>query len=123
MLTKRTPRSTSRRAIKQFRANVLNVPTPPPRQRLVTPPPPAPKPVPASNPGDFDLPLTPTLEKLQGEWLPLSLVTSGVPLQESYLPYGNRTQQGNETKVVFGGQAMVHALMRIDESASKHANS
>ncbi len=67
--------------------------------------------------GDFDAVMTPTLEKLQGEWLPLELLTSGKPLQASYLPYGSRTQIGVETKVVFGGQTMVHAKVRFHESA------
>jgi uncharacterized protein (TIGR03067 family) len=62
--------------------------------------------------------MTPLLEQLQGEWLPVSLVTNGVPLQPAFLPYGSRTQTGHETKVVFGGQTMVHALIRLDESAS-----
>lgn len=66
----------------------------------------------------FRLKMTPLLERLQGEWLPVSLVTSGQPLQDAFLGYGSRTQTGNETKVVFGGQTMVHALMRLDESAS-----
>lgn len=61
---------------------------------------------------------TPLLEKLQGEWLPVSLSTNGAPLQTAFLAYGSRTQTGNETQVVFGGQTMVHALMRLDESAS-----
>lgn len=66
----------------------------------------------------FTQPMTPLLERLQGDWLPVSLVTNGNPLQAAYLAYGTRTQTGNETKVVFGGQTMVHALMRLDESVS-----
>jgi len=66
----------------------------------------------------FTQPMTPLLERLQGDWLPVSLVTNGTPLQDAYLAYGLRTQTGNETKVVFGGQTMVHALMRLDESVS-----
>jgi uncharacterized protein (TIGR03067 family) len=62
--------------------------------------------------------MTPLLEQLQGEWLPVALVTNGAPLQSAFLAYGSRTQTGNETKVVFGGQTMVHALMRLDESVS-----
>jgi uncharacterized protein (TIGR03067 family) len=61
---------------------------------------------------------TPLLEKLQGEWLPVSLTTNGAPLQNAFLAYGSRTQTGNETRVVFGGQTMVHALMRLDESVA-----
>src|SRR6185436_9573859 len=66
----------------------------------------------------FNQSMTPLLEQLQGEWLPVSLVTNGAPRQSAFLAYGSRTQTGNETMVVFGGQTMVHALMRLDESGS-----
>ena len=75
----------------------------------------------AANPVDastFTQPMTPLLENLQGNWLPISLVNNGKPLPDAYLAYGSRTQTGNETRVVFGGQAMVHALMKLDESTS-----
>lgn len=68
-------------------------------------------------PSHFAAELTPTLEKLQGEWVPLELVTSGSALQAAYLAYGYRAQMGTETKVVFGGQTMVHALVRVNEAA------
>lgn len=67
---------------------------------------------------DFETALTATVEKLQGEWVPLELVTSGTPLQAAYLPYGTRVHAGVETKVVFGGQTMVHAKVRFHETAS-----
>ena len=66
----------------------------------------------------FELQMTPLLERLQGQWAPTSLVTDGKPMEEQWLAYGSRTQSGNETKVVFGGQTMVHALMRIDDALS-----
>ncbi len=75
------------------------------------------KPIPVADPGDFDSALTPNMEKLQGVWEPLELITSGTPLQGSYLPFGSRTNSGVETKVVFGGQTMVHAKMRFNEAA------
>jgi uncharacterized protein (TIGR03067 family) len=62
--------------------------------------------------------MTPTLQTLQGEWLPLELITSGKPLEASYLPYGLRTHAGVETKVVFGGQTMVHAKVRFNEAVA-----
>jgi uncharacterized protein (TIGR03067 family) len=80
-----------------------------------TPSAPTPKPAQAVNPGEFTL--SPTIEKLQGEWVPLELVTSGTPLQASYLPFGSRTHTGVETKVVFGGQTMLHAKFRFNEAA------
>lgn len=77
----------------------------------------APQPPPAPDPGDFDAPPTQTMQRLQGEWLPLELITSGTPLQASYLSFGLRSQTGVETKVVFGGQTMVHAKVRFNEAA------
>ena len=81
----------------------------------------APVPEPPPPPGDpaaFTGDITPTLAKLQGEWLPTQLVSSGQPLAPSMLGYGSRTMTGAETKVVFGGQTMVHAKVRVHESTS-----
>jgi uncharacterized protein (TIGR03067 family) len=75
-----------------------------------------PRPAQRADPDAFDASLTPTLERLQGEWTLLELITSGTPLQASYLPFGSRTHSGVETKVVFGGQTMVHAKVRFNES-------
>lgn len=83
-----------------------------------TPPADPPQPVPVSAEADFQALLTPTLQKLQGEWLALELVTSGTPLQSSWLPFGSRTHSGIETKVVFGGQTQLHAKIRFNESSS-----
>jgi uncharacterized protein (TIGR03067 family) len=76
-----------------------------------------PKPIPMVDPGDFEAALTANMEKLQGAWEPLELITSGTPLQASYLPFGSRTNTGVETKVVFGGQTMLHAKVRFNEAA------
>jgi hypothetical protein len=38
-----------------------------------------------------------------------------------WLALGSRTTSGNETKVVFGGQLMVHAKVRIDEETTPMA--
>jgi uncharacterized protein (TIGR03067 family) len=73
---------------------------------------------PTRSESDFEAVLTPTLEKLQGAWQPLELITSGTPLQVAWLPYGLRTHTGIETKVVFGGQIQVHAKVRFKESSS-----
>src|SRR5262245_63200784 len=62
--------------------------------------------------------MTPLLTKLQGEWSPTQLVQNGQLMQDTFLPFGSRSFAGNETKVVFGGQTMLHAKMRIDESRS-----
>jgi uncharacterized protein (TIGR03067 family) len=60
--------------------------------------------------------MTPTLKRLQGEWAPVTVITNGQPLPQAMLSFGSRTMTGNETKVTFGGQVMVHAKVRIDES-------
>jgi uncharacterized protein (TIGR03067 family) len=59
--------------------------------------------------------MTPLLERLQGEWKPVALVTDGQPLPKAMLAFGTRTMTGNETQVTFGGQVMVHAMVRLDE--------
>jgi len=66
----------------------------------------------------FDVPITPLLQKLQGEWAAMELVTNGEPMKAEWLSFGYRTTTGNEMKVVFGGQVMAHAKMKINESAS-----
>ena len=84
-----------------------------------TPPPPA-----ASrkrervDPASFDAPMTPLLQRLEGTWIPVELVMDGQPMPAQWLAYGSRTATGNEMKVVFGGQTMVHAKVRVDEAAS-----
>lgn len=64
----------------------------------------------------FRAAMTPLLKDLQGEWAPVTLISNGQPLPAAMLSMGVRTITGNETKVVFGGQVMVHAKMRLDES-------
>jgi uncharacterized protein (TIGR03067 family) len=66
----------------------------------------------------FQLTMTALLEQMQGEWRPVALVTDGKALPESMLAFGARTMKANETKVVFGGQVMLHAKVRLDESQS-----
>jgi uncharacterized protein (TIGR03067 family) len=66
----------------------------------------------------FDVAMTPLLAKLQGEWIPTQLVQNGQAMQDGFLAFGSRSFTGNETKVVFGGQVMLHAKLRIDESQS-----
>ena len=82
-----------------------------------TPAPPDPPPPPA-DPLSFTGEITPTLARLQGDWTPTSLVSSGQALAPAMLAYGSRTMTGADTKVVFGGQTMVHAKVRVDESTS-----
>jgi uncharacterized protein (TIGR03067 family) len=73
------------------------------------------------DPALFDVPMTPMLQRLQGDWIAVELVTDGKPMPEQWLAYGSRTNVGNEVKVVFGGQTFLHAKQRIDERASPMA--
>ena len=82
-----------------------------------TPLPPEPPP-PLGDSSAFSDEITPLLAKLQGDWLPTELVNAGQKLAPALLAYGSRTMIGAETKVVFGGQTMVHAKVRIDDSVS-----
>ncbi|HEX6463653.1 MAG TPA: TIGR03067 domain-containing protein, partial [Vicinamibacterales bacterium] len=72
----------------------------------------------AVDPSTFDVPMTPMMRRLEGEWAPVELVMDGKPMPDEWLAYGSRTMTGNEMKVVFGGQTMAHARVRIDERAS-----
>jgi len=73
------------------------------------------------DPASFDLPMTPLLRRLEGQWTPVELVMDGKPMPAEWLSFGSRTASGNEVKVVFGGQTMVHAKVRIDESVTPAA--
>jgi uncharacterized protein (TIGR03067 family) len=84
------------------------------------PPPPA-TPQARVDPAAFDVPMTPLLRRLEGEWIPVELAMDGKPMPAEWLAYGSRTASGNEVKVVFGGQTMVHAKVRIDERATPAA--
>ena len=63
----------------------------------------------------FDVEMTPLLRRLEGEWAPTQLTLDGTPMPNEWLSFGSRVATGNEIKVVFGGQTMVHARVRIDE--------
>jgi uncharacterized protein (TIGR03067 family) len=64
----------------------------------------------------FDGPMTPLLTRLQGEWLAVELNRDGTQMPDEWLAFGSRVTTGNETTVVFGGQVMVHAKMRFDNT-------
>lgn len=80
-------------------------------------PKPAP-PVEAIHPAEFEVPMTPFLRRLEGDWVPVQLVYDGKATADEWLAYGSRTAAGNHVKVVFGGQVMVNAKVRIDESTT-----
>ena len=78
-------------------------------------------PDPAVDAASFDVPMTPLLKKLQGDWVSVVLVQDGTPLKAEWLPFGSRSTTGNVVKIVFGGQVMVHAKMKIDEGTTPMA--
>jgi uncharacterized protein (TIGR03067 family) len=64
----------------------------------------------------FDYVESPTLAKLQGQWTPTRIVRDGQELPKMMLGTGLRSAKANEIKITFGGQMMIHALVRLDES-------
>ena len=64
----------------------------------------------------FDVAMTPLMKRLEGEWTAVEFVRDGASMQGDWLAYGSRRTEGNVTKVIFGGQNMLHAKMKIDES-------
>jgi uncharacterized protein (TIGR03067 family) len=59
---------------------------------------------------------SPTLARLQGQWTSVRLVQDGNELPSGMATTGHRIATKNEIKVTFGGQMMLHALVRIHES-------
>ena len=82
------------------------------------PKPPAPAKAATHDAAAFTDEITPGLNTLQGEWRPIELVTDGQALAPDMLAYGSRTFTGAETTVVFGGQTMLHAKVRINDATS-----
>lgn len=64
----------------------------------------------------FDFVPSPTLTKLQGEWTPTKIIRDGQALPKMMLRTGRRAATKNEVKISFGGQTMIHALVRLDET-------
>jgi uncharacterized protein (TIGR03067 family) len=58
---------------------------------------------------------SPTLTRLQGQWLPTKIIRDGQELPIMMLRTGRRTAKQNDVTISFGGQTMIHALVRIDE--------
>ena len=73
------------------------------------------------DPSAFDVEMTPLLHRLEGDWLPTVLVRDGKPLPDQWLAFGSRTVVGNDVTVVFGGQTVVHAKARINETTTPMA--
>jgi uncharacterized protein (TIGR03067 family) len=64
----------------------------------------------------FEFVDSPTLARLQGEWSAVKIVRDGQELPSMMLHTGRRSANKNEIKISFGGQTMIHALVRLDES-------
>jgi uncharacterized protein (TIGR03067 family) len=64
----------------------------------------------------FDYVESPTLAKLQGQWTAVKILRDGQDLPQMMLRTGLRSAKANEIKISFGGQTMIHALVRLDES-------
>jgi uncharacterized protein (TIGR03067 family) len=64
----------------------------------------------------FDFVECPTLARLQGQWTPVKIVRDGAELPQMMLRTGLRSAKKNEVKISFGGQTMIHALVRLDDS-------
>jgi uncharacterized protein (TIGR03067 family) len=73
---------------------------------------------PPVDPSGFDVAMTPLLERLQGTWRAIELIVGGKSLPAAWLANASRTMIGNELTVEVGGQVVVHARVRIDESAT-----
>jgi uncharacterized protein (TIGR03067 family) len=71
----------------------------------------------AADPSDFPYVASPALTRLQGEWSATRILRDGVELPKMMVQTGRRSATRNEIRITFGGQLMIHALVRLDESA------
>ncbi len=62
-----------------------------------------------------------TAGQIDGEWIPLSVVIDGKPLEKGLLQYGKRTATASEVTVKFGPQVMVQAHYSVDRSRTPMA--
>ncbi len=70
---------------------------------------------PAGDRDAFDFVESPTLTKLEGKWTAVKIIRDGQELPAMMLRSGLRTAKDNEVTISFGGQTMIHALVRVDE--------
>lgn len=80
-----------------------------------TPPAEQPK-SPVADAADFAYVKGPTLARLQGDCAAVQVILDGKELPAAMVATGVRSGKGNEVRVTFGGQTMVQALVRVDES-------
>lgn len=64
----------------------------------------------------FDYVESPLMTRLQGDWAAVRIVRDGHELPAMMLGTGLRKASRNEWKISFGGQLMIQALVRLDES-------
>lgn len=72
---------------------------------------------PTASAAEFAYTPSPLLTRLQGEWSAVKVVRDGQALPAMMLRTGLRSARENEIKISFGGQVMIHALVRLDETA------
>jgi len=70
---------------------------------------------PSADRSAFDFVDSPSLRKLQGEWSAVTIVRDGQELPKMMLRTGLRSATQNEIRITFGGQTMIHALVRLKE--------
>jgi uncharacterized protein (TIGR03067 family) len=66
----------------------------------------------------FEFVASPTLTKLEGKWAPVKIMRDGQELPQMMLRSGLRSAKKNEFTISFGGRTMIHALIRLDETAT-----
>jgi uncharacterized protein (TIGR03067 family) len=74
------------------------------------------EPVPAPDPAEFEFVPSSTLTRLQGEWTAVRLLRDGQETPSMMLATGRRVASRNTLKIIFGGQVLIDALVKIDES-------
>ena len=72
--------------------------------------------LPSGDIADFAFVHSPMLDRLQGHWTAVKVVRDGQDLSAMILRTGLRVATKNEIKISFGGQTMIHALVRLNES-------
>jgi len=73
------------------------------------------KPFPTGDAADFPFVDSATLKRLQGTWTAVKIVRDGTEYPAAMLGSGTRVATKNEIKVSFGGQTMIHALVRLKD--------
>lgn len=61
---------------------------------------------------------SPLLRELQGNWSAVKVIRDGEEFPSMMLKTGRRVAKGNEVEIHFGGQLIIRAKVRLDESAS-----